>query len=186
LLERRPDVRAAEQSLAAATALIGAEKADLFPRISLTGALGSRSAAFSDLLSSGSDFWTLGIDLLAPVFDGGGRRARVAQAEARARQFLASYAGTVESAFREVSDALVSLEQASMAEADLSERLEAARAALQLSIVRYEAGYSPYLEILDAQRVANEAELAFVRNREARLAFSVDLMKALGGGWPSR
>jgi multidrug efflux system outer membrane protein len=82
-----------------------------------------------------------------------------------------------------VSDALVNLEQTGTSEADLLERLQAARNALQLSNERYEAGYSPYLEVLDAQRTANEAELAFVRNRQARLAFSVDLMKALGGGW---
>ena len=82
-----------------------------------------------------------------------------------------------------MSDALVNLEQTGASEADLLERLQAARSALQLSNERYEAGYSPYLEVLDAQRTANEAELAFVRNRQARLAFSVDLMKALGGGW---
>jgi multidrug efflux system outer membrane protein len=89
----------------------------------------------------------------------------------------------VESGFREVSDALVNAQQTSEAEADLEVRLKAARNALELSTVRYESGYSPYLEVLDAQRTANDAELAFVRNRQARLAFSVDLMKALGGGW---
>ena len=88
-----------------------------------------------------------------------------------------------ESAFREVSDALVNLEQSGASETDLADRVAAARQALELSTTRYEAGYSPYLEVLDAQRTANEAELAFVRNRQARLAFSVDLMKALGGGW---
>ena len=82
-----------------------------------------------------------------------------------------------------VSDALVNVEQTSGTEAELRARLAAARNALELSAIRYESGYSPYLEVLDAQRTANEAELAFVRNRQARLAFSVDLMKALGGGW---
>src|SRR5207245_953575 len=106
-----------------------------------------------------------------------------AQTQARRRQALASYQRSIESGFREVSDALVNLEQTGTSEADLLERLQAARNALQLSSERYEAGYSPYLEVLDAQRTANEAELAFVRNRQARLAFSVDLMKALGGGW---
>jgi len=77
----------------------------------------------------------------------------------------------------------VSFEQSGAAEADYADRLAAARAALALSTERYQSGYSPYLEVLDAQRTANEAELAFVRNRQARLAFSVDLMKALGGGW---
>jgi len=96
---------------------------------------------------------------------------------------VASWQKSVEGAFREVSDALVNLEQTAASETDLLARLEAARNALELSRIRYESGYSPYLEVLDAQRTANEAELAFVRNRQARLAFSVDLMKALGGGW---
>jgi len=84
-----------------------------------------------------------------------------------------------------VSDALVNLADTTASETDLQVRLDAARAALELSTLRYESGYSPYLEVLDAQRTANEAELALVRNRQARLAFSVDLMRALGGGWNS-
>jgi multidrug efflux system outer membrane protein len=82
-----------------------------------------------------------------------------------------------------VADSLVNVQQTTEAEADLNDRLRAARNALELSTARYEAGYSPYLEVLDAQRTQNDAELAFVRNRQSRLAFSVDLMKALGGGW---
>ena len=80
-------------------------------------------------------------------------------------------------------DALVNLEETGASEADLRERVQGARNALELSQIRYESGYSPYLEVLDAQRTANDAELAFVRNRQARLVFSVDLMRALGGGW---
>jgi multidrug efflux system outer membrane protein len=78
---------------------------------------------------------------------------------------------------------LINVEQSGATEADLVTRLDAARNALDLSNLRYETGYSPYLEVLDAQRTANDAELAFVRNRQARLSFSVDLMKSLGGGW---
>jgi multidrug efflux system outer membrane protein len=158
-------------------------KAALFPTITLTGALGSQSAAFSDLLSSGTSIWTLAFAATLPVFDAGRRQAVVGQAEARRTQALVAYQKAIEGGFREVSDALVSYEQASASEADLTERLAAARAALKLSGERYQSGYSPYLEVLDAQRTANDAELAFVRNRQARLAYSVDLMKALGGGW---
>jgi outer membrane protein, multidrug efflux system len=183
LLERRPDVRAAEQQLVAANALIGAARAALFPSISLTGALGGQSAELSDLLSGGARVWSLGFGLALPIFDGGRRSARVEQAEARRAQALAAYQRSVENGFREVADALVSLEQAAASEAELRARLDAARNALELSTVRYESGYSAYLEVLDAQRTANDAELALVRNRLARLAFSVDLMKALGGGW---
>lgn len=183
LLDRRPDVRSAEQTMIAANALIGAARAALFPTISLTAALGAQSAELSDLLSSGAGMWSLGAGLALPLFDAGRRGARVDQAQAVQEQALAIYVRTIETAFRETADALVSLDQTSRAEADLLERLRAARAALALSDERYRSGYSPYLEVLDAQRTANEAELAFVRHREARLAFSVDLMKALGGGW---
>jgi outer membrane protein, multidrug efflux system len=183
LLDRRPDIRSAEETLVAANAQIGVARAALFPTVSLTGALGAQSAELSNLLSSGAGIWTLGFGLALPIFDAGRREARVEQAQARREQALANYQRSVETAFREVSDALVNVEQSAGTEAELQARLEAARNALELSTIRYESGYSPYLEVLDAQRTANEAELAFVRNRQARLAFSVDLMKALGGGW---
>ena len=183
LLERRPDIRAAEQQLVAANALIGTARAELFPSISLTGALGAQSAELSELLSSGAGIWSLGFGLALPIFDAGRRSARVEQAEARREQALAVYQRSIESGFREVSDALVNLAETAASEAELRSRLEAARGALELSTLRYESGYSPYLEVLDAQRTANDAELALVRNRLARLVFSVDLMKALGGGW---
>ena len=181
LLERRPDIRTAEQSMIAANAQIGVARAARFPAVSLTGFLGGQSAAVEDIASSG--VWSLGLGVAMPLFDAGRRAAVEDQAAARYRQTLASWQKSVEGAFREVSDALVNLEQASASEADLVERVQAARNALELSQVRYESGYSPFLEVLDAQRTANDAELAFVRNRQARLAFSVDLMKALGGGW---
>jgi multidrug efflux system outer membrane protein len=183
LLERRPDIRSAEQSLIAANAQIGVARAALFPAISLTGTLGSQSSELATLLSSGSGIWSLGFGLALPIFDAGRRSARVEQAEARRAQALAAYQRALENGFREVADALVSLEQSAASESELRARLDAARSALELSTVRYESGYSAYLEVLDAQRTANDAELALVRNRLARLAFSVDLMKALGGGW---
>jgi multidrug efflux system outer membrane protein len=181
LLERRPDVRQAEQSMIAANAQIGVARAARFPTVSLTGYVGGQSAQLEDIVNSG--IWSLGLGIVAPVFDAGRREAVEEQTAARYRQTVASWQKSVEGAFREVSDALVNLEQTGASEADLLQRLEAARNALELSRIRYESGYSPYLEVLDAQRTANEAELAFVRNRQARLAFSVDLMKALGGGW---
>jgi multidrug efflux system outer membrane protein len=183
LLDRRPDIRAAEESLIAANAQIGVARAALFPTISLTAALGTQSAELAELMASGAGIWTLGFGLALPIFDAGRRSARVDQAAARREQSLANYQRSIESAFREVADALVNAGQSAQAESELQARLEAARNALELSRIRYESGYSPYLEVLDAQRTANDAELAFVRNRQARLAFSVDLMKALGGGW---
>ena len=183
LLARRPDIRGAEESLAASNALIGAARAAMFPTISLTAGLGAQSTDFSDLLTSGAKIWTLGYGLALPIFDAGRRAARVDQAQAREQQALASYQKAIETGFREVSEGLINTGQSAATEADLAERLQAARNALALSTARYESGYSPFLEVLDAQRTANDAEIAFVRNRQARLAFSVDLLKALGGGW---
>jgi multidrug efflux system outer membrane protein len=183
LLERRPDIRAAEESLVAANAQIGVARAALFPALSLTAGLGAQSAELATLLSSGAGIWSLGLGLAAPIFDGGRRDARVDQAVARSDQALAGYQRSIETAFREVGEALVNVEQAGGTETELLARLQAARSALELSTLRYESGYSQYLEVLDAQRTANEAELAYVRSRQLRLAFSVDLMKALGGGW---
>jgi outer membrane protein, multidrug efflux system len=185
LLERRPDIRQAEEALVAANAQIGIARAAMFPTISLTAQAGAQSAELGDLLTAPARIWTLGFGMALPLFDAGRRDARVQQAVARREQAVAGYQRAVETGFREVADALVNVQQSGESEAELKARLDAARAALELSTLRYEKGYSPYLEVLDAQRTANDAELAFVRNRQARLAFSVDLMKALGGGWNS-
>lgn len=183
LLERRPDIRQAEEALVAANAQIGIARAAMFPTISLTAQAGAQSADLSKLLTAPARIWTLGFGMALPLFDAGRRDARVQQAAARREQAVAGYQRAVETGFREVADALVNVRETGESEAELKARLDAARAALELSTLRYEKGYSPYLEVLDAQRTANDAELAYVRNRQARLAFSVDLMKALGGGW---
>jgi multidrug efflux system outer membrane protein len=184
LIDRRPDIRQAEETLVSFNAQIGVAKAAYFPTISLTALGGVQSAVFGDLVAGpGARIWSIGAGLVGPIFDAGRRGARVDQADARAQQAVAGYQRAVETGFREVADALVNTQQTGESEAELLERLKAARNALDLSTLRYQSGYSPYLEVLDAQRTANDAELAFVRNRQSRLAFSVDLMKALGGGW---
>ena len=183
LLERRPDIRQAEEALVAANAQIAVARAALFPTLSLTASAGAQSRELGDLLTSGAGIWSVAFGLALPLFDAGRRSARVDQAQARREQAVAGYQRAVETGFREVADALVNVQQSGETEADLKARLDAARNALELSTLRYESGYSPYLEVLDAQRTANDAELAFVRTRQARLAFRVDLMKSLGGGW---
>ncbi|HEX4329973.1 MAG TPA: efflux transporter outer membrane subunit [Burkholderiales bacterium] len=183
LLERRPDVRSAEQNLVAANARIGVAKAAMFPTISLTGFLGGESTDFSNLLSMPARIWNLGFAMTLPLFDAGRISARTEQAEARQRQSVASYQRAVETAFRETADAVSNLYASTQSEAEYKVKVDAARLALELSRTRYEAGYSAYLEVLDSQRTANDAELAMIRNRQLRLAYSVDLMKALGGGW---
>ena len=183
LLERRPDVQQTEQALIAANAEIGVAKADQLPTFSLTGDFGGQSKELSDVLKSGARIWSIGLSGALPIFDAGKYSARTRQAEALQRQAAASYQKTVETAFKDVADALTNVEQTSAAASDLQSMVDAAHNALRLSRLRYEAGYSAYLEVLDAQRSANSAELSLVQNRQLQLVYSVDLMKALGGGW---
>lgn len=183
LLERRPDVRQAEAALIAANAQIGVARASQFPTFSLTAALGAQSADLSNLFSSGSGIWSIGVGAVGPIFDAGRYAARTEQAEARARQAAAVYERTVQTAFREVADALSNVRLAADAERDLRDRAERARNTLRLATLRYEAGYSAYLEVLDARRTLNDAQLALARNRQLYLSYTVDLMNALGGGW---
>ena len=183
LIEARPDVRQAEQQLVAANARIGVIKAVLFPSISLTGSFGAESTALSDLTKSPARLWSGLLGLTAPIFDGGRRAAAVDEATAQQRQALALYQQTLQTAFREVSDALTSTVQTAETETALVAQLDAARNALRLAQIRYDAGYTQYLEVLDAQRTANQAELAFIQNRQARLSATVDLIKSLGTGW---
>jgi len=184
LLERRPDVRAAEATLIAATHRIGVAKAAQFPTLTLTGAPGTENSDLGALITPAGRVWSFGASLLGPVIDGGRYRARTEQAEAQARQAEAAWQRAVERAYREVADGLSNLRIAAETEADLKVRLDAARHAVVLAQARYDRGYSAYLEVLDAQRTLNEALLSFIRNRQAYLSYSVDLMNALGGGWP--
>jgi len=183
LLDRRPDLRQAEQQLIAANAQIGVARAAMLPSIALTGSLGAQSLALGSLLDDGARIWSLGFGLSLPIFDGGRLQARTDQAIARERQALASYQSAAQSAFREVSDALIASDSARRQQADIAIRASAAHRALELARLRHEAGYSAYLEVLDAQRSLNAAQQEIVRNRLARLSASVDLFKALSGGW---
>lgn len=183
LVEGRPDVRQAEENLIAANAGIGVAKAGYFPRFALTGSLGTESAAMANLFGAGANTWSLGLSALMPLLDFGRTSARVDQASARERQAAIAYRNTLETAFKEVRDALVALFETGTAEAAQQARVDAARQALDIARKRYEAGYSGYLEVLDAQRTANTALTAYVGTRQARLASAVDLFKALGGGW---
>lgn len=183
LLERRPDVRAAEAQLVSANAQIGVARAAQFPTFSLTAALGAQSRELSNLFSTGAGTWSAGLGVVAPVIDSGRYAARTQQAEARAHQAAAAYEKTAQTAFREVADALSNVRLSAEAEQDLRDRVEGARNSLRLATLRYEAGYSAYIEVLDAQRTLNDAQLALVRNRQSYLAYTVDLMNALGGGW---
>jgi multidrug efflux system outer membrane protein len=183
LLERRPDVREAEATLEAATEQVGFARGSQFPALSLTASGGVASGDLSDLFTKNASIWSIGGNLLGPVLDGGRYRARTEQAEARAKQAEGQYQRAVENAFRDVNDALTNVSRAGEAEVDLQDYVAQSSRSLKLAQLRYEQGYSAYLEVLDAQRTLNIAQLALIRNRQAYLSYTVDLMNALGGGW---
>lgn len=183
LMEARPDIKQAEELMVAANANIAVAKAALYPSISLTANFGGESLALGDVLKSAARIWTGGVALNLPIFDAGKLSARVDQASARQKQALISYEGSIQTAFREVNDALINLRQYTEREQALFQSQEAAKKALVISENRYQSGYSSYIDVLDAQRALNDTGLAYVQSRQARLIASVDLFKALGGGW---
>jgi multidrug efflux system outer membrane protein len=183
LLERRPDVARDEQIMVASNAEIGVAKAAMFPSFGLTGAYGGQSFDLSDLLKAPFRFWNFGLGITGPIFAGGKYIARLDQARARNDEQIASYQNTVEGAFREVADALTNVAENNAAEPEVMTQVDAARRTLRLSRLRYQQGFAAYLDVLDATRQANLAELTLVQNRASRLNASVDLFRALGGGW---
>ena len=186
LIEARPDVRQAEAELIASNAGIGVAKAGYFPKFALTGNLGSESKTLGDLFSAGSDTWSLGLSALMPILDFGRTSARVDQARALNQQSLIAWQNTLQIAYKEVRDALVNLQEDANAETAQAARVAAAEQARRLAALRHDAGQAAYLEVLDAERTANDAQLAHIATRQARLIAAVELFKALGGGWQDR
>jgi len=183
LLENRPDIRQAEQTLIAENANIGIAKAAMYPSISLTGSLGMESALLKNLLKSGASIWSLGLGLDLPIFDSGKRQSRVDQSSAKQKQALAQYQAAIQNAFKEVNDALVNRRLNAERELALSNSTVSAKNALNVAENRYKSGYSAYLDVLDAQRVYNDASSAAVQAKQATFLATVDLFKALGGDW---
>jgi len=182
LLANRPDIVAAEHQLRAANANIGAARAAFFPRISLTGAFGTASAELDGLFGSGSRAWNFTPSLDLPIFDAGRRSANLDLAEVRRDQAVAGYEQSIQSAFKDVSDALSArrwlAEQVQVLRATVAAQAERAR----LAKLRYDHGASPYLEVLDAQRDLLAAQQTLVQTRRALLSARVGLYAALGGG----
>ena len=184
LLERRPDVREAEEQLVSANARIGAAKALLYPSVSLTGAFGFESTELNDVFDSASRSWSIGANLLQPIFNSGQNRRRVEVTESQERQALYAYERSVLLAFREVDDSLVGLRQSTLRRGSEGERVAAERKVLELAEVRYRGGVSDYLEVLDAQRSLFDAELSSTSAQRDEFVALIQLYKALGGGWP--
>jgi multidrug efflux system outer membrane protein len=185
VLTRRPDVRQAEQQLIAANANIGAARAAYFPKITLTGSVGSASGELAGLFKAGTFAWSFAPQLLLPIFDAGRNRANVALAEVNRDIAVAQYERAVQVAFREVADALAG-------RATLTEQLRAQQNQLQaettrstLAELRYRNGASSYLEVLDAQRSLFVAQQALVQVQAQSTQNLATLYKTLGGGWAS-
>ncbi len=183
LLLRRPDIVAAEQQLIAANARIGAARAALFPRIGLSGYLGSESAALSNLFSGPAQIWSIGFALAQPIFQGGRLFGEVEAVQARERQALARYQKTLQTAFRETHDALIAQARAREIFDAESARARALADSLRLARIRYENGLTSQLEVLDAERNLLSAELNRRDALRAQRAAVADVVKALGGGW---
>jgi len=185
LLERRPDIRMAEQQLIAANANIGAARAALFPRISLTAQFGSTSSELSDLFKSGTWAFSLAPQLVQPLFDAGRNRANVEAARVRAEIAVAQYEKSIQTAFREVSDALAGLATwQEQLDAQIAQATAEAKR-LELADQRYRHGVASHLDLLDAQRSLFATQQALVVTRLQQLHNQVTLYKVLGGGWSS-
>lgn len=183
LLLRRPDLRQAEQRLLASQARIREAGAAIYPNLTLTANLGSESKALADLFSGPAGIWGLAAGLSQTLFNAGRTEAAVNAAAARQDQALITYEQAVQTAFKEVLDALVAYRQAreyGTAEAD---RVKALKRAAELTDLRFQNGVTNYLEALDARRNLFQAEQGGIEARRAQLAASADLFKALGGGW---
>jgi multidrug efflux system outer membrane protein len=183
LINRRPDIIAAEQALVAANADVGQAKALYFPSIKLTSGIGYESRVFQDLLAPASLMWNLGANLLQPVFRAGAIGAVVSGAEARKNQALAQYVQTVQGAFRDTHDAISNANANAQIYIASERRVAALKDSLRLAQLRYKNGYSAYLEVLSAQRDFLQAEANLIDTRRAHLAAVVSLYKAIGGGW---
>jgi multidrug efflux system outer membrane protein len=183
LLERRPDIRQAEQELIAANAQIGVAKAEYFPRISLTGFLGVQSRALSNLLTGPAGLANASLGAAAPIFNAGRTRANVQLAEAVQRELVVNYQRAIYGAFRDVSDALAAHAKTREQRTEQERLVEALNESARLATERYQGGLDSYLPVLDAQRNLFEGELELARLRQRELASVVQLYRALGGGW---
>lgn len=183
LISRRPDILAAEQRLRGADANIGAARAAFFPRLSLTGFLGSASPEFSSLFESGTRTWLFSPQLTLPIFDAGRNRGNLDLAWVRRDVAVAEYEATIQQAFREVADALDGREALAEQLRAQQSLVEAARRREALVELRFRSGVDSNLALLDARRSRYASEQALLRLQEEQLTNLVDLYRALGGGW---
>lgn len=184
LLERRPDIRFAEQTLVAANARIGEAKALLFPNIRITGASGWESAALKSLFTGPASFWDIvAPGLTQPIFNAGRLRAGVRATEAVKQEALLAYKKSIQQAFQEVSDALVGVRRLKEVRLESGKQVKALSQQTDLAYQRYYGGVTPYLEVLDSDRQLFESELRLIQDRANEFLAVIALYRALGGGW---
>jgi multidrug efflux system outer membrane protein len=184
LLERRPDIRAAEQQLRSANAQVGVAKADFFPQLNLTGLFGAVSPELSAFTTGGGEAaWAIAAGLTGPLFHGGQLRAQYAQARAAREQFALQYQAAILNGLQEVSDALISREKLAIARGQQRQAVEAYQEAVKISMERYRQGDSSYYEVLQEQQELFPAEDTLVQTQLNQLLAVVQLYRALGGGW---
>ena len=186
LLERRPDIRQAEQELVAANAQIGVAKAEYFPRISLTGFLGVESRGLTDLLTARAGMWNVGAAAIAPIFNAGRTRATVRLSESVQRELVVNYQRAIYTALREVSDALAAYRKTTEERMQQEQLVAALRDSTRLSTQRYQGGLDSYLQVLDSERNLFQGELGLAALRRQELGSIVELYRALGGGWTAK
>jgi NodT family efflux transporter outer membrane factor (OMF) lipoprotein len=186
LLERRPDIAAAQRRMLAANANIGVARAAYFPTLTLGAQGGFQSTGFSNWLSAPSSFWAIGPNALLSVFDGGLRRAQVAQARAEFDASAANYRGTVVSAFQQVEDSLAALDHYHDATIDEKAAVNAAQRTLDFALALYKQGATDYLTVVTSQTALLQTQLEALNLDTLQLSASVNLILALGGGWDSK
>lgn len=183
LLERRPDVVEAEQLLVAANADVGAAKALFYPNISLTGLLGGLSGDLTTLLGGSSIVWTAGVTALQPLYNAGRNRRNYEAAQAQYQQALAAYQKSALTAYREVADALITIQKLRQVRVEQEAGIVALQDAADLSRDRYQSGLASYIEILIADQNLFQQQLQLAQSRGAELRAVTDLYRSLGGGW---
>jgi len=183
ILERRPDIKQAELNLMAANARIGAARALYYPSISLTGLFGSLSNSFDTLFTGPAELYSYGAAAAGPIFTGGAIKGQVTVAEARQQQSLLAYQRAIRTAFRDVENALIAGQKSREALAAQEQRVEAMRDYSRLANLRYDNGYSGYLEVLDAERGLFSAELDYTQARSDTYTALVGVYTTMGGGW---
>ena len=183
LLERRPDIKLAEQNLIAANAQIGVAKAAYFPAISLTGLFGFASSDFSDLFTGSAKVWQYSAPITAPIFTAGRLSSQVKVTEAVQQEYLHQYQQTIQTAFREFNDSLADQNLTRKELEAQNQRVAALRTYAGLARLRFDNGYSSYIEVLDAERSLFEVELAYAQTQGTLFQALINLYKAMGGGW---